>query len=360
MSAPVKPAAAVVPAETLPGEDQLILLAQGKKQRVSWLFFWRNKYWIALEALPIIAAAVAVRVLLEQFADSGSGGFNEGAKQAKAGPSAGFIQIGDIASVLSGGIFLIGFMLNGVIADYKEAEKLPGELAVALAGLEDALTWGVPLKRKDQEAFSAAAVRTETLRLVNVIFSWLSSSTKRRNDDVVHAALSRFWMLYATPMSEVGPPVAMHLTQQVTRVRLAITRISIISSSQYLPVGYAVVEGFTFLALSLVICGRYTNQASGYAVIIGTSILYGAMLHLLRDIDDPFEYAPIKEDVVTHSQSGSSEIDLGVLLEYRRLLCERLEADPAGKVIIARSASRRSLSVGSADDAAVPVVREGW
>ena len=175
-----------------------------------------------------------------------------------------------------------------------------GEFTI-FAGLEDALMWGVPMKRKDMEQFTAAAVRTEMLRLTNIIFKWLSTKTEHRNDDVVHNALTRLWASYATPMWEVGPPVSMHVTQQVTRLRLAVTRIGIISSSTYLPAGYAVVEAFCFLALSLVICGRYSNQASGYGVIIGTSILYASMLHLLRDIDNPFEYTAIAEDVAQFS-----------------------------------------------------------
>ena len=363
MAAAVAPArgalGAITPSMALPGEDIEIQLAQGRRVQTPWFSFWANKYKIGLEALPIISAAIVIRVLLEQLTTSSAGDFDSGWDKAKAtsntGGSPGFIQIGDITSVLSGGIFLVGFMLNGVIADYKEAEKLPGEMAIVLAGLEDALTWGVPLKRKDLEQFTAAAIRTEMLRLTNVIFKWLSTKTEHRNDDVVHNALTRLWGSYALPMSEVGPPVAVHVTQQVTRLRLAITRISIISASTYLPAGYAVVEAFCFLALSLVICGKYSNQASGYGVIIGTSILYAAMLHLLRDIDNPCEYTPISEDGVTHSQSGSSEIDLGCLLDYRRLLCARIEEDPAGKVILARSASRRALSavgVGSEEVAA--------
>ena len=353
------PLSTIMPSSALPGEDVMIQLAQGRRVQTSNLSFWANKYRIALEALPIIGAAVVIRVILEWNTTTAVGDFNAqavvGAMPAKASGSAGYIQIGDISSVLSGGIFLVGFMLNGVIADYKEAEKLPGEIAVVLAGLEDALMWGVPMKRKDMEQFTAAAVRTEMLRLTNIIFKWLSTKTEHRNDDVVHNALTRLWASYATPMWEVGPPVSMHVTQQVTRLRLAVTRIGIISSSTYLPAGYAVVEAFCFLALSLVICGRYSNQASGYGVIIGTSILYASMLHLLRDIDNPFEYTAIAEDVVTHSQSGSTEIDLGCLLDYRRLLCERLAEDPAGKVIIARAASRRTMSSGSVDEAAVPV-----
>ena len=351
----------------LPGDDWEVKLAQGHKAPVSVFTFWRNKYRIFAEALPLIAVAVVIRIILEWSTTTALGDFDAGAAvgavtgvaATKTGPSAGYIQIGDITSVLSGGIFLMGFMLNGVIADYKEAEKLPGEIAICLHGIEDALTWGVPLKKKEpDERYSPAAVRTALLRLTNVIFAWLGTPAEKRNDDVVHDALSEFWAYFANSMYDCGPPVAVHPTQMVTRLRLAIMRISVISSSTYLPAGYAIVELFCFTVLSLVICGRYSNQASGYGVIIGTAVLYSSMLQLLRDVDNPFEYLPIPEDVVLHGQSGSTEIDLGCLLDYRRLLSNRIANDPAGKLILQRSASRasmRSMPQAGGDDSEVAV-----
>ena len=41
----------------------------------------------------------------------------------------GIIEFADVGLVLTGGIFLVGFMLAGTMSDYKESEKLPAELA---------------------------------------------------------------------------------------------------------------------------------------------------------------------------------------------------------------------------------------
>ena len=43
-------------------------------------------------------------------------------------------------SLIGGVIFLIGFLINGVISDYKESEKLPGELACSLEVIHDELS----------------------------------------------------------------------------------------------------------------------------------------------------------------------------------------------------------------------------
>ena len=47
------------------------------------------------------------------------------------------LDFGDIAPILTGAALLIGFMLSGVMADYKESERLPAQLVGALMALED-------------------------------------------------------------------------------------------------------------------------------------------------------------------------------------------------------------------------------
>ena len=40
-------------------------------------------------------------------------------------------------SIVAGAIFLLGFLIAGVMADYKEGERLPGELACSLEAIYD-------------------------------------------------------------------------------------------------------------------------------------------------------------------------------------------------------------------------------
>ena len=40
-------------------------------------------------------------------------------------------------AIISANIFLISFLITGVLADYKESEKLPGDLAVSLDAITD-------------------------------------------------------------------------------------------------------------------------------------------------------------------------------------------------------------------------------
>ncbi len=49
----------------------------------------------------------------------------------------GLVNFTEIGLVITGGIFLIGFMLAGTLADFKESEKVPAEMACAIESMED-------------------------------------------------------------------------------------------------------------------------------------------------------------------------------------------------------------------------------
>ena len=49
----------------------------------------------------------------------------------------GLVDFAEIGLVITGGIFLIGFMLAGTLSDYKESEKIPSEMACAIESMED-------------------------------------------------------------------------------------------------------------------------------------------------------------------------------------------------------------------------------
>ncbi len=60
------------------------------------------------------------------------------------------------SGLIGANVFLMGFLLSGVLSDYKESEKIPGELAATLATIADELE--ILCKTKDSsvpaEAFN--------------------------------------------------------------------------------------------------------------------------------------------------------------------------------------------------------------
>ncbi len=60
------------------------------------------------------------------------------AKLAISSFSLEFISISPLfTSVLAGGVFVLGLIVAGTLADYKEAERAPAELTAALTNIHD-------------------------------------------------------------------------------------------------------------------------------------------------------------------------------------------------------------------------------
>jgi hypothetical protein len=78
-----------------------------------------ERWRVALQALPYVAVAVAARAVIWATTDD----------------SQGWIEQSIALSFVSTAIFVSALMLQGVIADYKESEKLPTELETAFSSV---------------------------------------------------------------------------------------------------------------------------------------------------------------------------------------------------------------------------------
>ena len=78
------------------------------------------KWKLMVSTLPVVLALLGLKLFLEHVL-----GFE------------GLIDFSDVGIILTSGVFLIGFLLAGTMADYKEAEKLPADLSCTLETIEE-------------------------------------------------------------------------------------------------------------------------------------------------------------------------------------------------------------------------------
>src|SRR5688572_17523077 len=123
-------------------------MSPSPRRRARWL-----KWSLMATTLPIVAALVVVRELLHSALPSSFDGM---------------IDFGEVAVVLSGGVFLLGFMLAGTMGDYKEAEKMPGELVTGLETIEEVMVHVATVKQDDPTKH-----RRAVLVVLETIERWL-------------------------------------------------------------------------------------------------------------------------------------------------------------------------------------------
>ncbi len=241
--------------------------------------------------LPVVAALVLLREILGSVL-----GFE------------GVIDFTEVAVVLSGGVFLLGFMLAGTMSDYKEAEKLPGDIVTGLETIEEVMVHVATVKQDDPTRH-----RRAILEVLETLDRWLH---KQATEPELHATLHRLSSTFTA--IELGS----HATRAfsiMSTVRRSLLRVGVVSRTGFLATGYALLEVMICICYVILTVSSFKSVLGEFVVVSFVGLIYTYMYRLIRDIDDPFDYD-------TNGASGAAEIELYPLVEYRARLEARIAA----------------------------------
>jgi hypothetical protein len=248
-----------------------------------------------LTTLPVVLVAVVLKVFVfDRWLGLG-----------------GVVEFSDLAFVLTGGVFLVGFMLAGTMADYKEAERLPGEVVCSLETLEETFNQAAAGK----PTIDARLLRRRVCDAADAIVAWLHRRETFEKVAVVLEELSQG----AQDLERAGAtPIGVRALNEIHGLRRSVTRMSVISRTGFLATGYALLETLTVVIVGLLMIARFKSLLAETLLVSLITLIYVYMIRLIRDIDDPFEY---------HDEgvAGAAEVDLEVLHAYRRRLASRSE-----------------------------------
>jgi hypothetical protein len=178
-------------------------------------------------------------------------------------------------------VFLLGFLLNGVLMDYKEGEKIPGELAAALECLAT-------------EARSVRALHPEAevmgpLALLagfsEDLLAWMKDgglvTTLLNHLDELQLAIERLGLWNAAPLQA-------RLLLELANIRRVVVRIEVIRETTFVPSVY----GMAFIGTGLLTGGLVLTDIEPFGeslFFIGLiSFLLIKLLLLIADLDNPF------------------------------------------------------------------------
>jgi hypothetical protein len=224
---------------------------------------------------------------------------------------AGVVEFSDVGVVLTGAVFLTGFLLAGTMSDYKESEKLPGDVATQLEAMEDMYALAVLQKGVDGKV-----LRRQLLTLTDSIRNWL---LKKETTAQVFTAMSVMnetssaYLLQHNAGSTAG-----YALSPLDKLRKAVSRIDVISRTGFLPPAYALLEVLLVMVLTLMLFAKFKNMVAEFVIVPTVALLNIYMLRLIKDIDDPFDFA------ADGSKRGGAEVDLFPIDEFRERLAARI------------------------------------
>jgi hypothetical protein len=188
-------------------------------------------------------------------------------------------------SLVAGTIFLIGFLISGVLSDYKESEKIPNELSASLKSLsDDAYTiW------KSKNSQTAREFMDFQKTFLDSLMNWFYKKERTRTLLEKLGQMSDFFV--ELDKEGIIPAYIIKMKNEQNNLRKLILRIDTIRDTDFIGSAYAIVETMGFLtAIGLIVIKIEPFYASLFLTSLVT-FLISYMVFLIIDLDNPFDYS---------------------------------------------------------------------
>lgn len=187
-------------------------------------------------------------------------------------------------SIVAATTFLLGFLIAGVISDYKESEKIPGDLACSLETIYDE----VSILHAHRRCAATEEFMTFYAGLLLSIEAWFYRKERTQNLMAKLSEMNEFFYRFE-PLTQAN--FIVRLKQEQNGIRRTITRIHTIRETSFIQSGYAIVEALAALLIAglLMLKMEPVYEAMFIAGLVSFLVLY--MILLIKELDNPFNYA---------------------------------------------------------------------
>ena len=251
-----------------------------------------HKWSIAFRIMPIVIVVTVLKFFSHEF------GFEVMELNAL------------FTSLVAGTIFLIGFLISGVLSDYKESEKIPSDLHATIKALFDDTCTVYEGKNSEtaRQFIEYQKVFSGNLK------DWFYKKERTQSLLTKVSAMNSFFVQFDKDSVQANYIIKMKNEQN--NIRKAILRIDTIRDTGFIGPAYAIVEAMAFaIVVGLVIIDIKPFYASLFITTIVT-FLISYMIFLIKDLDNPFDYSVNGEDGTEVSLKPIYDVNY-VLNEYK-------------------------------------------
>ena len=187
-------------------------------------------------------------------------------------------------SLIAATTFLIGFLISGVISDYKESEKIPGEMAVSLEVIYDE-AYILDKNKGNKLTKEFIVYYKDFLKSLN---EWFYRKERTKNMIEKLHNMNDYFSEFESLM-QAGFLVRMKNEQN--NLRRMIIRVDNIRDLSFVQSAYAIVETLAFFVVFglLIIKVDPFYESVFFTLVVSFLVIY--MIFLIRDLDNPFDYS---------------------------------------------------------------------
>jgi predicted membrane chloride channel (bestrophin family) len=213
-------------------------------------------------------------------------------------------------AVISANVFLVGFLISGTLVDYKESEKIPGDIATSLETMAD--EGFIIFKNKKTE--ESKKYLNHLLDFSNSLINWFY---KKEKTNVLMEKLFAFNNFFLVFENQTQANFIVRLKQEQNSLRKMINRVHAIRETSFLSTGYAIVEILTFLLIFGFIFIKVDPFYESIFFVSFVSFMLIYMIFFIKDLDNPFGYS--QEDNMVE------EVSLKLVLDARDRIAKHIK-----------------------------------
>lgn len=222
-----------------------------------------------------------------------------------------------LASAIGGAIFILGFLLRSVLADYKEAERLPGELRVSLEAIHDDVTL---YREASGQGVDVDAVRDLLKGISRRLRASLRTSALEDEIAGILMLVDRLSLIFVE-LERLSMPAnyIVRLRGTQDQLRRSLFRIYHVQRMQFVPSAHILAQSLVVAVIGLMLSLRTAGSPESALIFAVISYMLVFVLFLIDTLEVPFGDAEMSFDDVSLFLLREFEDKLEAVTSEKRL-----------------------------------------
>ncbi len=223
------------------------------------------------------------------------------------------IEFSDVTIIFTGAFFVFGLLLAATMSDFKESEKIPGEVAANLEAIKDWIYLSFKAPRSGttdlcKEPLDTVYLRDEMIAITDGIINWIYSH--RKDSNVIFPLLRKSnEIAYYFAERGVDKEAIKGIQENTNAMRKQLTRAYTISRNNFVKPAYVLLQSILFIVMALLLIAKFKTTAADYFVTSSITFLFCYLYLLIVGLDDPFDV-----------NKGQIDVDLKPIDRFRQRL----------------------------------------
>jgi hypothetical protein len=226
----------------------------------------KKNIWIFVKAVILVAIIISIKFFAHAFGLE-------------------FLTINNLFSgIIAANVFLMGFLLSGVLSDYKESEKIPGEIASSVNNIFSELIY----LYDDKKVLKSKECMLYCQELTRSILDWFYR--KERTTGLI--SKTRYLnSLFARVENDTQANYIVRIKNEMSNLSKSIIRVDTIRDTNFIASGYQISISVTVLMCIGLIFSKIDPFYESLFFVGVICFLMIFLILLIHDLDNPFAYS---------------------------------------------------------------------